>query len=340
VLVLIWLGLWIRGKIGHVSTSDARVEANVITVSSRLDGQVNDFDLIEGDTLQAGDIIAQLYSKPARLKRARLQADVDRIQAQLSATREQIAGGVKAAKATLAADQAAVDVAKADMQKKHKGYERARKLYASNSGSRKNLDTHRYDYEAAKAYYTQSQGQVQLDQVAIANAQTGLLPGGRVTPPAILKTQLKIARAQLAHQQNKIHDLTVRSHGAGVVDKTFIKQGEYVSAGQPILMMHQRGDVWIAAKIKETDIHSLAVGQSVAIDVDAYPDAHFDGHVQVIGAAATNQFALLPNPNPSGNFTKITQRIPVRIRIDNGPKQKLAPGMMVEVHIDTTTSHQ
>src|SRR5699024_5554200 len=118
VLVLIWLGLWIRGKIGHVSTSDARVEANVITVSSRLDGQVNDFDLIEGDTLQAGDIIAQLYSKPARLKRARLQADVDRIQAQLSATREQIAGGVKAAKATLAADQAAVDVAKADMQKK------------------------------------------------------------------------------------------------------------------------------------------------------------------------------------------------------------------------------
>src|SRR5699024_3472632 len=222
VLVLIWLAVWIHGRIGHVSTSDARVEANVITVSSRLNGQVNDFELIEGDTLQPGDVIARLYSRPARLKQARLQADIDHIKAQLTATNEQIAGGVKAAQATLAADLAAVDVAKADMQKKHKGYDRARKLYASHSGSSKNLDTPRYEYEAAKAHYKQTQGQVQLDKVAVANAQTGLLPGGRVTPPAILESQLKIARAELAHQENKIHDLTVRSHGAGVVDKTFI----------------------------------------------------------------------------------------------------------------------
>ncbi len=72
------------------------------------------------------------------------------------------------------------------------------------------------------------------------------------------------------------------------------------------------------------------------ISVDARPDTTYNGHVQVIGGAATNQFALLPDPNPSGNFTKITQRIPVRIAIDHGPKPKLAPGMMVEVDINIT----
>ncbi len=69
--------------------------------------------------------------------------------------------------------------------------------------------------------------------------------------------------------------------------------------------------------------------------VDAVPDLHFSGHIRVIGHAATSQFALLPNPNPSGNFTKITQRIPVRITIDKGPTEQLSPGMMVEVDIDT-----
>ncbi|MBA1148756.1 HlyD family secretion protein, partial [Ectothiorhodospiraceae bacterium WFHF3C12] len=159
--------------------------------------------------------------------------------------------------------------------------------------------------------------------------------------PALLRAELDVmeleleqAGADLREQRAHVEDMTVRSPIGGVVDKTFVEPGEYVAAGQPILMMHAPEDVWIEANIKETAVRELAVGQPVDIHVDAYPDTAYRGRVAVIGGAATSEFALLPTPNPSGNFTKITQRIPVKILIEDGPKAALKPGMMVVVDID------
>lgn len=336
IIAVIWLAFWLHHRLTHVSSSDAQVASHVITVSSRLPGRVTQFNLIEGDELDQGEVVARLDSKPARLKLDEINAEIDHIETQLSLASQQISGGVQAAKALLEADQAAARAARARMSKAQTNFARAEKLYRSHSGSEKQRDIYKYDYESARADYKRAQSQVQMDKVSVANAKTGLLSGGLISNPEVLGTQLKIAKAKQAHQKNRIHDLVVRSKIDGVVDQTFIENGEYVAAGQPILMMHDPDDVWIQAKIKETSIRSLAVGQHVDIEVDAYPDIKYSGHVQVIGNAATNQFALLPDPNPSGNFTKITQRIPVRIKIDHGPKPKLAPGMMVEVYISTS----
>ena len=336
VVIVIWLAFWLYHRFTHVSENDARVTSHEITVSSRLSGRVTGFDLIEGDRLAQADKIAQLYSTPDKLELEQLNAQIANIQAQLRLASQQIAGGVKSAQAMLASDRAAVNAAKARMEKAHDNYVRAENLYKAHGGTEKQRDIYRYDYESAQADYKKAQSQVQQDQVAVANAKTGLLAGGQITNPSVLQTQLKQAKAKRAHQQNMIDDLTVKSPINGIVDKTFIEENEYVSAGQPILMMHDPNDVWIEANIKETEISDLAVGQPVNISVDARPDITYTGHVQVIGDAATNQFALLPDPNPSGNFTKITQRIPVRIAIDHGPKPKLAPGMMVEVDINIT----
>jgi membrane fusion protein (multidrug efflux system) len=98
-------------------------------------------------------------------------------------------------------------------------------------------------------------------------------------------------------------------------------------------MLHNPENVWVEANIKETQVRRLSVGQIVHITVDAYPDDNFMGKVEKIGTAATSRFALLPTPNPSGNFTKVTQRIPVKIAFTKQPK-RLSPGMMVEVEID------
>lgn len=336
VVIVVWLAFWLYHRLTHVSSKDAQVTSHVITVSSRLDGRVTGFDLIEGDKLAQGDKVAQLYSKPAKLQLDQINARITNIKAQLKLADQQIGGGVKSAKATLAADKAAMHAAKSRMQKAHDNYTRAENLYKAHGGTEKQRDIYRYDYQSARAEYKKSQSQVQQDKVAIANAKTGLLAGGQISNPDVLETQLKQAKAKQAHQQNKIDDLSVQSPIHGIVDKTFIEDNEYISAGQPILMMHDPNDVWVVAKIKETEIADLRVGQPVDIHVDARPDSTYKGHVQVIGGAATNQFALLPNPNPSGNFTKITQRIPVRIAIDKGPKHKLAPGMMVEPDIDIT----
>lgn len=338
ILLIVWLAFWLYHRLTHVSENDARVASHVITVSSRLDGRVTGFDLIEGDHLDAQQRVAQLYSTPDQLKLKQLKAEIDNIQTRLKLATTQIGGGVDQTQSMLQADIAAMHAAKAHMNKAHDNYRRAENLYKAHGGTEKQRDIYRFDYQSAQADYRRAQTQVETDKVAIANAKTGLLPGGQISNPDVLKSQLKVARAELAHQQNMIDDLAVRSPIAGVVDQTFIEQDEYVSAGQPIIMMHDPNDVWIEAKVKETKVNDLRVGQPVAISVDARPDTHYSGHVQVIGDAATNQFALLPDPNPSGNFTKITQRIPVRIAIDHGPKPKLAPGMMVEVDIDITGS--
>ncbi|PPR59676.1 MAG: hypothetical protein CFH10_01816, partial [Alphaproteobacteria bacterium MarineAlpha4_Bin2] len=96
---------------------------------------------------------------------------------------------------------------------------------------------------------------------------------------------------------------------------------------------HDPKRVWIDANIKETDIRKVKIGQTVDVTVDAFPEKKFGGKVTAIGNAATSEFALLPTPNPSGNFTKITQRLRVRIAIDQ-EQNLLRPGMMVEVFID------
>jgi len=106
-----------------------------------------------------------------------------------------------------------------------------------------------------------------------------------------------------------------------------------VAAGQRILLLHNPDEVWVEANIKETQVGKLKIGQTVRVSVDAYPSETFVGRVARIGSATTARFALLPTPNPSGNFTKITQRVPVKIDIVQMPKP-LTPGMMVEVEID------
>ena len=134
-------------------------------------------------------------------------------------------------------------------------------------------------------------------------------------------------------QQVDVEDRTIKSPVPAVIDRTFVLPGEYVAAGQRILMLHDPDDVWVEANIKETHVRHLKLGQTVAITVDAYPNERFVGRVGRIGSSTTARFALLPTPNPSGNFTKITQRVPVKIDLVEKPKT-LAPGMMVEIAID------
>ena len=202
-----------------------------------------------------------------------------------------------------------------------------------------------YAYQTARAEYQRAQQEVAVSRSQAENAHVGFLNGVQVPlpPPAVMRSRVKVAenqlaraRADLEEEKVRVRDLRVPSPIGGVVNKTLVDQGEYVSAGQPLLMMHDPDDLWVEANIKETDIGELRPGQPVAITVDAYPDEHFAGEVRIVGRAATSQFALLPDPNPSGNFTKITQRIPVRIRLTEGPVERIGPGMMVEVDIDVS----
>ena len=111
----------------------------------------------------------------------------------------------------------------------------------------------------------------------------------------------------------------------------------YGQAGQRLVLLHDPKAVWVEVLLKETKLDGLKPGQSVSVSVDAYPDRPFHGRIERIGTAATSQFALMPSPNPSGNFTKINQRVPVRIKVEQPDDNPLRPGMMVEVDIDRSS---
>ena len=149
----------------------------------------------------------------------------------------------------------------------------------------------------------------------------------------VLGYQASQIQARIIAKKVEIEDTEVRSPIAGVINRTFVNPGEYVNAGQRIALIHDPNTIWVEALIKETEIRRVAHGQQVEILVDAYPERNFEGKVTRIGYATTSEFSLLPSPNPSGNFTKVTQRIPVRIAIAQ-VDGLLKPGMMVEVAID------
>ena len=147
-----------------------------------------------------------------------------------------------------------------------------------------------------------------------------------------LENEREQALALLDQARTELEYHTVRAPRSGVIDELFIDPGEYVAAGQRALMMHDPENLWVKANIKETDLRHVRTGERVDIVVDAYPDEVRHGTVVRIGGAARSQFALLPNPNPSGNFTKTTQRIELKIALE-AADGRLKPGMMVEVKI-------
>ncbi len=347
---LLWLAQWAWYRHTHVVEDNASVATDLVTVSSRLAGRIEQFDIEAGDRLEQNDPVAILYSRPDQLELQRRQARVASMEArlafekhQITLAEQQLAGGTANAERQLQTDLAALKVAEAELENAEQIWQRSERLYESKTLSAQQRDRDYYNLLSARARHEQARQQVALRRTELANADQGLLSGAQMTLPTpellkarltITRQELKEAKAELEQQQARVDDMSITSPATGVVTRTFVEAGEYLSPGQPILMMHQPENVWVEAKVKETKVRDLKVGQNVKIDVDAYPGKSFRGRVEVIGHAATSQFALLPSSNPSGNFTKITQRIPVRISVEEGDRARLSPGMMVVVAID------
>jgi membrane fusion protein (multidrug efflux system) len=345
VIVLLAAGLggthWVLQRMAHVEESDARVAGEVTTIASRLDGWVITRPVMEGDHVLKGQVLAELDSRDAKLRLAALEGSLAAHEAQIrqtiiqrDTTQQATDAQVADARAQLAAAEAGVSVASSQADLARSDFGRADPLVGRGDISRANWDHARSALQQEGAALRQVRAQHDARQAALASAvaQQGQVP--------VLAQQIEVLRAQrstLAAQADQVRqeiaDRTLRAPFDGIVDKTFIHPGDFVQAGQWLMMMHDPDDVWVEADVKETAIGRVRPGQTVSVTVDAWPGLVLQGRVLRVGNAATNQFALLPSPNPSGNFTKITQRIPVRIAIGKTEHQ-LQPGLMVEVSVD------
>ena len=174
------------------------------------------------------------------------------------------------------------------------------------------------------------QAEVEGARVNIRLAETERERSGvREEQVRILEARLKDVRAKAERAQISVADTILRSPITGVISRKRVEEGQLVQRGQPVLVLNDPRDVWVLANIKESYIRDVVIGNPVNIDVDAYPDRRFQGVVESVGAAAISEFSLFP---PTGSFTKVEQRIPVRITVPNADGL-LKPGMMVVVGI-------
>ncbi|MBI3326114.1 MAG: HlyD family secretion protein, partial [Nitrospinae bacterium] len=204
------------------------------------------------------------------------------------------------------------------------GVEQAKARHASSIASEKMVELLSRRVNTLRAEVQEMEAAYQL---AIANAGVVDLKRERIK---LLAAKRKEEEAKVATTRLRLENTVIRSPLEGVVSRKRVEQGEMVQRGQPILVLNDPRDVWVLTNVKESYIRDVEVGNAVDVWVDAYPNRLFRGSVESIGAAAISEFALFP---PTGNFTKVEQRIPVRVSLEN-PDGLLKPGMMVEVGIE------
>ena len=336
----LWLAWWFFERADYVHVNDARVAANMVSISSRIPGLVTDLHITEGQAIDANQLLATIDERDIRLKLKALEArlatekgEFVRQQSQLALTERQIETAITAQKSQLAAAVAAAREAEIMETQASHDVNRATTLRKDRLIADEQWEQRSLSQQTATQLYQRRLAEVQAASAEVlraeaARAQLRVLEN-ELTIILLRQDQLDVDRQQLL---KALADHTINSPIAGVIDETFINPGEYVYPGQRILMLHNPAELWIKANVKETEIRHISVNSPVLIAVDAWPEKTFYGRIERIGEAATSQFALLPSPNPSGNFTKITQRLEVRIGIDD-PQGLLKPGMMVELQI-------
>jgi membrane fusion protein, multidrug efflux system len=317
-LALIIGGYWYTTGGQVVSMDDAYVEADKVGVSTDVPGIVAEVGVTENQHVEAGQILYRLDDLQLRLALARAEAQIGTVRDALNAL-----------KANYRDMQSQIQQAQNDIEYFDTEFHRQQDLLAAHVASQSTFDTARRNLQNAQqklASLTQ-----QLGAIA-ANLDDD--PAGEVEK----KPRYLDAVAQRDEAARQLAHTVVKAPFAGIVTNVpAIAPGKYLQASVTAFYLVAADHVWVVANPKETELTYVRTGQSASVTVDTYPDTQWSGSVESISPAAAQEFSLLPAQNTSGNWVKVVQRVPVRVRIDTNDKSlpPLRPGMSVEVDVDT-----
>lgn len=307
-----------------VSTDDAYIDADSTIVSPKISGYIAAVAVQDNQPVRAGQLLARIDDRDYRTALASAEASVAAEQAAIDDLTQQTGEqqlAVAQAQATVAADQAALTFATQNFQ-------RYQTLSRSGAGTLQSA-------QQATSTIRQDQAALSRDTeaVAVARKQIDVLGAQRAQAQAMLQQQ------QAAAQQARLnlgYTIITAAEDGTIGDRT-LRVGQYVQAGTQLMAVVPLQAVYVTANYKETQLTGVRAGEKVTISVDTFPDAAVHGVVDSIAPASGDEFALLPPDNATGNFTKIVQRVPVKIRIDPYDPLigRLRPGMSVEPVIDT-----
>jgi len=307
-----------------VSTENATVRGQVTVVGSQLPAYVADVKVQDFQFVRKGDLLVELDSRIYRQRYEQAQAQLAAQKAAL-ANWEQSRGS---AKAGIALQEAVLSNAQAQSARATADYERAEQLVGDGSLSVREQDAQRAARAQALAAVAQAKANV---DIARQQAQAVTVNRGA------LEAAVANAEAALKAASVDLDNTRITAPADGQLGQVNVRRGAYVPSGAQLMGLVPR-DMWVIANLKETQMNGVQVGQGATFKVDALDGATLTGQVERISPATGSEFAVLPADNATGNFVKISQRIPVRIRIDPGQKlaPRLRPGMSVIVSIDTS----
>jgi membrane fusion protein (multidrug efflux system) len=333
VLALAGWGLktWLYNRT-HVNTDNAQVDGSIVPVLAKVGGFVKSVSVVENQQIKAGDPVVQIDDAEYVARLAQADADlaaavaiaggrgtgpIGQATAQIDGAisqREMVAAQVQAA-------QAAQTKAAADLG-------RMRELFGKRIVSKQQLDGAQATSDEADANLVAVQRQQGTAGTQIENANANA---------RLAVARLASARAARDNAALQLTYTKIVAPLAGTVSRKQVEIGQLVQPGQPLLTIVADTGVWVTSNFKETQLADLRVGQHADIDVDSYPGCTAKGIVQSVSAATGAKFALLPPDNSTGNFTKVVQRVPVRIQVTSGcgADRPLRPGMSVTVHVAT-----
>jgi membrane fusion protein (multidrug efflux system) len=371
ILLIIWGVKYFLYARVHEGTDDARVDADAVAVTSKINERIDSILVDTNQEVRKGQLLIVLDDAVERDQVRNAQAQYDLAVANQRTTTVQGLGGVaqavantadasaqvpvaqsgvdqaqaqlRSAQAQLPAAQAAYDKASAD-------YNRTLSLVSTGDVARQELDAQRAALASASAQLRGARDQINVAQanldasqqkVSAAQASVAAAQGGETSAQGKLAqssdpSQVESAAAQLAIAKKNLSFTHIYSSIDGFVGEKSAEVGQTVAAGLTILTLipDGPGQIYVTANYKETQMGDMKVGQPVDIHVDAYHGVTFQGHVVSINPASQNTYALVPAQNATGNFVKVTQRIPVRISIDNQRSDMpLRPGMSVETYV-------
>ena len=330
LIALVWaFKQWSYGR-SHESTDDAAVDGHLIPVLAKVSGYVQKVTVQDNSHVRADSLLVLIDPTEYQMRLAQAQADLAAAQATAGGggSTGQAGAQVASAASQHAALGAQIEAARVNAQKAHQDLERYRQLASQQIVSKQQLDAAQAAAQTADANVAALERQSAAAGASVTNAEAGV---------RLAEARLQAARAARDNAPLQLKYTRVQAPAAGIVSRKQVEVGQLVQVGQPLLTMVADTGTFVTANMKETQLADLCVGQPVAIDVDAYGGATAQGVVESLAAATGSKFALLPPDNATGNFTKVVQRVPVRIRItkDLGADRPLRPGMSVNVHVDT-----
>lgn len=313
-VILIVAGLWWWATGGQsVATDNAYVKQDKVSISAEVGGRIVEVAVREDQPVKAGDLLFRIDPEPFRIALAQADADIAAAEARITT----LAVTADTMDADIATKQKAVQFAEANLA-------RERELMARGFNTRARLD-------AAELRLTEAQGDLAEARMAATRADAQLATGRSRpgTNPGLLAAQ--------ARREQALFDLRrteVRAPMAGIVSQTDrLQPGQTMVQGLPALTIVGAGPGWIEANFKETDLEKMRVGQRAKVTIDAFGGAALNGRVASIGAGTGSEFAVLPAQNATGNWVKVTQRVPVRIQLESRPSRALLAGLSAEVRV-------